>query len=299
MSLEERPAIRPRARELGAFLRTRRERLTPADVGLPGGGRRRVTGLRREEVAVLAHVGTTWYTWLEQGRDVHPSVGVLDALADGLMLDDDERRHLFALGGHADAADTGAACGRLGPRMQAVLDAFLPYPAVVMGPKFDAVGYNRAFRFLVDDIEAIPQADRNCAYLHFTHPAWIAGHADHEAECALIVARLRTYYADSLDDPAWVPLLARLREDSPLFGRLWDRGDVALDTDHIKTVRSVRVGDVRLHATTTALAENVRLRLILYTPADDASQAALARLDALLDAPVDAPVEAPPDGDPS
>src|ERR1700743_2503941 len=89
--------IEARRREFGAFLRSRRERLTPAEVGLPEGFRRRTPGLRREEVAMLAGVGTTWYTWLEQGRDVRPSVEVLSALATALRLAPHERRHLFAL----------------------------------------------------------------------------------------------------------------------------------------------------------------------------------------------------------
>lgn len=267
-----------RAHELGAFLRTRRDRLTPADVGLPPGGRRRVPGLRREEVAVLASVGSTWYTWLEQGRDVHPSAEVLDAIADALRLDPDERRHLLVLGGHRGVDSTRATCSGVGPRLQAVLDGLMPHPAVAMTPKFEPIGYNGVYRYLVDDIEQVPTADRNCAYLHFTDPNWQAGHEDYEADCAVIVAKLRAHYGDSLDDPSWQPFLTRLRTESPLFARLWDRADVALDVDRVKGVRSLRVGQLRLRTVTLLPQENPRTRVVVYLPADDTTTRRLERL---------------------
>lgn len=283
-----------RARELAAFLRTRRDRLSPVDVGLPAGGRRRVPGLRREEVAVLANVGTTWYTWLEQGRDVRPSVAVLTAIADALMLDLDERRHLLLLGGHGGEVETGPACDHASERLQGLLDALGPHPAVALTPRFEPIAYNTTYRYLIDDIEAVPPADRNCAYLHFTYPAWQAGHEDHEADCAIIVAKLRAYYADSLDDPSWAPFLERLRRESELFRRLWDRADVALDVDHVKTVRSVRVGRLRLQTTTLLLQENLRTRVVVYAPADDTTARRLDRLAELVAEPVDRRLRAVP-----
>lgn len=122
-----------RSRELGAYLRARRDRLSPADVGLPGGGgRRRVKGLRREEVAALANVGSSWYTWLEQGRDVQPSVEVLAAIADALRLSSGERRHLFLLGGHSDAEQPSSG-ERASSWLQALLDSLSPHPAAEPG----------------------------------------------------------------------------------------------------------------------------------------------------------------------
>ncbi|GAA5162510.1 helix-turn-helix transcriptional regulator [Amycolatopsis dongchuanensis] len=267
-----------RSRELGAYLRARRDRLAPADVGLPGGGgRRRVKGLRREEVAVLANVGSTWYTWLEQGRDVRPSAEVLAAIADALRLSSDERRHLFLLGGHPDA-ETPSSWERARGQVQALLDSLSPHPAVVMNPWFEALAYNAPFRFMIDDLEAVPAADRNCAYLHFTHPDWIAGHSDHEQECAAIVAKMRAYYGESVTDPAWEPFLRRLREESPLFVRLWDQADVATDPGRVKGIRSLHVGSLSVRAITMQLEEHPRARVVVYQPADHTTRERLEEL---------------------
>ncbi|WP_346109025.1 helix-turn-helix transcriptional regulator [Nonomuraea maheshkhaliensis] len=267
-----------RSRELGAYLRARRDRLSPADVGLPGGGgRRRVKGLRREEVAVLANVGSTWYTWLEQGRDVQPSVEVLTAIADALRLSPGERRHLLLLGGHADVAGP-PSFEQVGGQLQGLLDSLCPHPAVAMNPWFEPLAYNAPFRFMIDDIEALPAADRNCAYLHFTHPDWIAGHSDHEQECAGIVARLRAYYGESVTDPAWGPLLGRLREESPLFVRLWDQADVSSDPDRVKGIRSLHVGKLSLRTVTMQLQANPRTRIVVYQPEDRTTRERLEEL---------------------
>ncbi|HEY3468626.1 MAG TPA: helix-turn-helix transcriptional regulator [Amycolatopsis sp.] len=266
-----------RSRELGAYLRARRDRLSPADVGLPAGGRRRVKGLRREEVAVLANVGSTWYTWLEQGRDVRPSIEVLAAIADALRLSSDERRHLFVLGGHSGAGTT-SSWETVDARWQGLLDNLSPHPAVAMNPWFEPLAYNAPFRFMIDDLEALPAADRNCAYLHFTHPDWIAGHSDHEQECAAVVAKLRAYYGESVTDPAWEPLLDRLRAESPLFVRLWDQADVATDPGRLKRIHSLHVGNLSVRTTTMLLEENLRVRVVVYQPADRTTEERLEEL---------------------
>src|SRR5215467_5019822 len=121
-----------RRHELAAFLRSRRERITPEDAGLPGGYRRRTAGLRREEVAQLAGVGVTWYTWLEQGRPIRASVQVLEAVAKTLRLDAVERQHLFRLAEVPDAAAPPDGSGLLGPEIQPVLDQLVPMPASVV-----------------------------------------------------------------------------------------------------------------------------------------------------------------------
>ncbi|GAB2542299.1 helix-turn-helix domain-containing protein [Brachybacterium huguangmaarense] len=127
-----------RSAELGRFLRSRRDRLSPADVDLPDGPRRRVPGLRREEVAVLANIGVTWYTWLEQGRAVHASEQVLEAIADALLPNPVERAHLFQLGGHADRA-LEPGLGEVDSRIRDLLDDVAPSPAVVLDNLADVV----------------------------------------------------------------------------------------------------------------------------------------------------------------
>lgn len=234
-------------------------------------------GLRREEVAVLANVGSSWYTWLEQGRDVRPSVEVLAAIADALRLSSGERRHLFLLGGHPDAEQPSNFEGVAG-RLQVLLDSLSPHPAVVITPWFEPLAYNASFRFMIDDLEALPEADRNCAYLHFTHPDWIAGHSGHEQEYAALVAKLRAYHGESVADPAWAPLLGRLREESPLFARLWEQADVSTEPGWVKRIRSLHVGNLTVHAITMLIEENPRTRVVVYQPVDRTTQERLEEL---------------------
>src|SRR5689334_19482042 len=175
---EARPAARPagasdaqqRRRELAAFLRSRRERLTPAEVGLPAGGRRRTPGLRREEVASLAGVGMTWYTWLEQGRDINASDQVLAALARTLRLDPHEQAHLFTLAG-VPVAGASSDDQVISPEIRAVLDQLHPYPAYVTNGRYDLLAYNRAYTALLGNLDALPFLERNTLWILFAKRA--------------------------------------------------------------------------------------------------------------------------------
>ncbi|GAA1101824.1 helix-turn-helix transcriptional regulator [Tsukamurella strandjordii] len=261
--------------ELARFLRTRREQVTPQQVGLPVGGRRRTPGLRREEVAARANVGTTWYTWVEQGRDVNPSPEVLCAVADALLLDAGERDHVLRLAGHQPGppVDTGAAS-----TVQPVLDALLPNPAVVLNARGDMVRYNRAFRFLITDVEEFAPEDRNCLWLDFTDELWLGAYAADRQELEAVVARTRAIYADSHADPAWDPLLARLQAASPLFAQLWHAGLVLDAADWEKTIRNPRVGELHLQVSTFNLRDRPSLRMLTYLPRDDRTRERLTRL---------------------
>src|SRR6266542_3276725 len=135
---------RERRQALADFLRTRRARLSPAEVGLPAGMRRRTPGLRREEVAQLAHIGTSWYVWLEQGRDVHPSPEVLESLAQALRLTLNERRHLFLLAGQALPQHVLPAEESANPALQQVLDDLNSTPAYAVGRRWDCLAWNKA-----------------------------------------------------------------------------------------------------------------------------------------------------------
>src|SRR5947209_4633776 len=160
-----------RRQVLAAFLRQRRARLSPADVGLPPGIRRRTAGLRREEVAQLANIGTSWYVWLEQGRDVHPSAQVLESLAQALRLTVNERRHLFLLAGQAlppplvSPEEESASLA-----LQQMLDDLNPTPAYVMGRRYDYLAWNTAADGLFSLSEASPPYGRNLVWRLFTSP---------------------------------------------------------------------------------------------------------------------------------
>src|SRR5689334_22734876 len=162
-------ATAARRTELAAFLRARRERISPEDVGLPPGTRRRTAGLRREELAQLAGVGVTWYTWLEQGRPINASVQVLDAIATTLRLDAVERAHLFRLADLPGAAAAAADCGDypLPPEVQQILDG-IKFPAYVLTERFDLIAWNDVYAALFPGITEAPPGERNTLLVNLT-----------------------------------------------------------------------------------------------------------------------------------
>jgi transcriptional regulator with XRE-family HTH domain len=270
-------STKTRRHELATFLRSRRERITPDDVGLPPGTRRRTPGLRREEVAQLAGVGVTWYTWLEQGRDINASAQVLDAVARTLRMDHQERLHLFRLAGIAPLA-ADSECAMLPSHMQDVLDQLNPFPALVSSPRFDLLAYNTAYNFLVDDIDRIPAEERNLIWLFFTHPAWKRVCDGWDAAGNHLVAQLRSSMAMHLDDPLWTELVDRLLAASPEFVRRWERHDVTAAAMAVKRFRNPVVGDLQLNATKLWLGRTGVAQLTTYSPADDETRLRLQRL---------------------
>jgi transcriptional regulator with XRE-family HTH domain len=266
-----------RRHELATFLRSRRERITPEDVGLPPGSRRRTPGLRREEVAQLAGVGVTWYTWLEQGRDINASAQVLEAVARTLRMDHQERQHLFRLAGIAPLA-ADAECAMLPGHMQDVLDQLSPFPALVSSPRFDLLAYNRAYNYLVDDVDRIPAEERNLIWLFFTHPAWHRVCEGWDAAGNHLVAQLRSSMATHLDDPLWTELVDRLLAASAEFAQRWERHDVTAGAIPVKRFRNPLVGELQLNATKLWLGRAGVAQLTTYSPADAETRLRLERL---------------------
>jgi transcriptional regulator with XRE-family HTH domain len=256
-----------RRAELAAFLRSRRERIAPAQVGVTPIGRRRTPGLRREEVAQLAGVGVTWYTWLEQGRDIKVSEQVLEAIARTLQFDRDERAHLLNLAGAADQ-QVVAECAAVPPQIRVMLSQLEPFPASVVNAKYDLLAYNRTYARLIDDIDALPPEDRNCMWLCFTDPAWRKALIDWEDGANRMVANLRWLMADHVAEPSWKSLVKRLRAASPEFSERWERHEVASIENKTKLVRNPLVGTLRLDVTNTWLSPRPGTRLHVYTPAD-------------------------------
>ena len=267
---------RERRRELAAFLRTRRERLSPEDVGLPPGYRRRTPGLRREEVAQLSGVGVTWYTWLEQGRPINASAQVLEAVARTLRLDDSEHSHLFTLAGVPNT--TARPVEICEPAIRELVEALDPYPAFVVTPRYDLLTWNRAEAALKGDYSTLPARYRNVLWLLFTQPAWRELLVD-QNDVAYVVARFRGAMAEHMGEPAWTELVEELSEQSPQFAELWERHDVAAATSRIKRFLHPEVGLVRLLATGMWLTERPGVRLIACTPSDEPAREALARLE--------------------
>ncbi|WP_020495000.1 helix-turn-helix domain-containing protein [Sciscionella marina] len=266
-----------RRKELGAFLRSRRERITPEQVELPTSGRRRTPGLRREEVAMLAGVGVTWYTWLEQGRDINVSAQVLDAIANTLRLDPHERGHLLTLA-NAQFGATEKNCQNLPAATQTILDQLQPYPAFVLNPRADILAFNRAYDRLLTPISELPVEDRNSVWLMFTSPAYRAGLPDWGAASRKSVGRFRSAMANHVGEPGWKELVARLKAASPEFAELWESNEVLGNTNLSKEVINPQVGRLRIDYTNMWLTDRGGPRLITYTPADEETRLRLYRL---------------------
>ncbi|WP_428333951.1 helix-turn-helix transcriptional regulator [Novosphingobium sp.] len=205
-------------RELGAFVRARRENLSPDTPGT----RRRTPGLRREELAARAGIGATWVTWIEQGRAVRPSAATFARLADALGLGQAERAYLFALAARHDPADLSMRAGADAPPAIAAIVAALPHPAYAIDPAWDVIVANTAAQHLfVGLFDHRNPGVPNLLHYVFTDPAARALLPDHEARCARAMAEFRRDYGRGMHDPRVRSVVEALQGNSPLFARLW------------------------------------------------------------------------------
>ncbi|MFJ5773326.1 helix-turn-helix transcriptional regulator [Streptomyces sp. NPDC093094] len=270
-------AAQRRRPELAAFLRGRRARVTPADVGMPPGLRRRTPGLRREEVAQLSGVGVTWYTWLEQGRPINASAQVLDAVARTLRLDAPEREHLYHLAEVPYTPAPEAMTRAVGPEIQGILDALDPRPAVVYNARYDVLATNTTYLqlFFADR----PRPDRpNALWTLFQEPEETCPVLFREEELPFMVATLRAAYGTHAGEPAWEDFIRRLSAASPLFTRLWESGDVRQPGQRVKTFRHSLAGTLRMTSQSLSIDGIPECRIVVYTPDDEETVRGMALL---------------------
>ncbi|HEX7105643.1 MAG TPA: helix-turn-helix transcriptional regulator [Acidothermaceae bacterium] len=261
--------------ELAAFLRTRRARLSPADVGLPPGLRRRTAGLRREEVAQLAGVGVTWYTWLEQGRPINASVQVLSAISRTLQLDNAEHDHLLRLAG-MHIFPTQEERATVPAEVLEVLNSLSPLPAILVNARYDILAQNEPYQALLRDWHTQPCERRNVLWCCFTEPEVRRHYLNFDAEAPRIVATFRSAYAQHVGEPVWQRFIACLSARSPDFSRLWERHDVAQPGQQQKVFWHDVAGELRMMSTSLAVSGLPEHRIIVCTPADDDTRARLA-----------------------
>ncbi len=230
-----------RREELADFLRTKRSSLQPEDVGLPDGSRRRTPGLRREEVALLAGVGTTWYTWLEQGRDVRASLDVLEAVARALRLNPAERSHLILLGRGEHAKPCKAPAEEVSPTTRRLVENLGPGPCYLLGRRWDYLAWNRSFELVFEWEPGVEPLSRNHVWLWFMDPTWRTLYSgDWAASARLVVAKFRADSARNIGDPAFEELVSALDSASPEFRKLWKRHEVAGSGDGRKELTHAR-----------------------------------------------------------
>jgi transcriptional regulator with XRE-family HTH domain len=267
------PPSAARRAELTDFLRQRRAQVPPERAGIESNGRRRTPGLRREEVAQLAGVGLSWYTWLEQGRDIKPSAQVLDALARVLELDTAERAHLFHLARVErplpDAGDTQEAP----PELRALVEELAPHPAYLLSPRTDVVAWNRAAAGLLGVPAAAPDGPPNVLWWLFTSTERSGAQWDDTARATL--ARFRAEHARRIGDAGFARLIEALERESERFRALWAEHEVLDGHLGTKVIEHPTFGLLRLHHLQSIPTEHPDLRLTQFVPADDATRAAL------------------------
>lgn len=261
--------------ELGAFLRARRAELSPGAVGLPELSRRKVPGLRREEIAQLAVISVDYYTRLEQGR-VAASASVLATLAAALRLDEDQQRYLYEIAGKGDARPRRRRTGQtLRPAMRRLLDRLTDTPALVLGKRMDVLAWNDAATALYTDFAAIPAGQRNYVRLLFTHPTVRSLHGRWEHDARDAVAALRMEAASDPDDPELARLVGELAVLDQDFRRWWAERRVNSATYGTKSYRHHLVGDLTLDCDTWSSPDGSGQRLMVLTaeagsPSDEA-----------------------------
>jgi transcriptional regulator with XRE-family HTH domain len=257
-------------RQLIDFLKGCRARLMPTDVGLPDTNRRRTPGLRREDVAALAGVSVTWYTWLEQGRDIQVSADVLERISTTLRMSPDEREYLFALVQHRAAPPAPARTESVTPAMARMIDS-LAIPAIVLTARWDVIGWNQLALKVIRDYSVLPPERRNLLRILLVEDdAYRQDPVLYEATARRILAKFRADYSQRLDDPGFDELIADLTVSCPIFSRLWSLAEVV--GKHEAVVMHPR-GQGAFEHTSYVPEGSPNLRLVVFTPCDDVSAA--------------------------
>ena len=266
------------------FLRARREQLQPGDVGLPDSGRRRTPGLRREEVATLAGVSIDYLIRLEQGRDTRPSPSVIAALADALLLDEEQRRQLYTLAMVSQSQELCPAARPLtrtvAPTVRTLLERLGSTPAFVAGPANDVLAWNPAWDLLVRPLGLLDDEMPNLARHVFLHPDATTVYPDWDAEANEQVSRLREAAGRWGDDEGFIALMDDLRA-APAFVERWEIFGASEKRRGTTRLVHPDLGPLRLDYEVLLLPDDAdEQRLITWLPADDATATALARMGA-------------------
>jgi len=264
-------SIRPTTENLlGTYLRDRRTKLDPAALGFPS-ERRRTLGLRREEVAQRANISPTWYTWLEQGRGGAPSAEVLDRIARALMLTDVEREHLFLFGLGRPPEVRYQKNSGITPRLQRVLDALDPSPALIRTATWDVIGWNRAATIMLGDYGSLPPHQRNVLRMIFLDPRARVVQYDWESVARHVVGAFRVEAARAGAAAEVEPLVDELCRLSPEFRAMWRDNDVrSAHGEAIKHIRHPALGPLAFEYSVFAVDGRTDLSMVVYNPATPA-----------------------------
>lgn len=252
---------------MGQFLTSRRRQLVRAHLGLPQIAGRTTRGLRREEVAYLAGVSVTWYTWLEQGRDVTPSRQVVDSLARTLRLSHAEHAYLSALAGHsAPQPAEGASPGTVPAHIQRLLDTLADYPALVIAPDWAILAWNALYAAVYPNVATVAAADRNFLWLLFTDPYLRMLMPDWELTGVYNVASFRAEAGTRLGEPPFADLVSRLLLTGEAFRTAWESYGIETLHSRERLFRHPEVGDLHLEQHSLVPSDQPHLRLVTFIP---------------------------------
>lgn len=268
-----------RLQALSVILKQARSRIAPASVGLPEGSRRRTPGLRREEVAQLAGVSSTWYTWLEQGRDIKVSAFVLDCIATALQLTADERKYVFSL-----ALEAGPVVRlpkeenpRINPSLSKIIQDLRSCPAIISDRRCHIVGWNEAASHVFIDFEQIPPEQRNMIRLLFSRREFKRLAGNWEQFASGFLAMFRAYYGQYVDDEWYERFLGEMIEAYPDFLSFWEGSDVSFAPEMLLEFRHAKAGKMLFQLTSLQVHGQTDLRCSIYTPAPDTNTEAKMR----------------------
>ncbi|PDZ36393.1 transcriptional regulator [Bacillus cereus] len=260
-----------RLEALSAFLKAKRAQISPESIGLSTGNRRRTPGLRREEVAQLAGVSTTWYTWLEQGRDIKVSTIVLDCISKALQLNNDETDYLYDLAFETNSESTSPKKdqSKLSRSLIRILDELTYCPTIITDQHCHIVGWNPAAAHVFLDFEQIPNDQRNLIRLVFTRKELKALAVNWEHFVKGFLAIFRTYYGRYLDDEWYSQFIEEMSHSHPEFQNLWQESQVSKAPDMIIEFRHAKAGKMLFNLTSFQVQGDMDLRCSIYTPVEE------------------------------
>jgi transcriptional regulator with XRE-family HTH domain len=255
-----------RRRELADFLRTRRERIKPIPGKFVQISRRRTPGLRREEVAELAGVGATWYTWLEQARDIQPSSEVLDRIARALELNPFEVKHLFTLAGKVVPAANTFIREEVPPAVKRMIDETINVPAIVLGERLDLLYWNSEYNYFFSAIPLLQSEAYNWMELIFCNEAARKSLVDWETHARRIIAEFRAAIGDQIGTPWAAELIDRLRTKSPEFADWWKSHDVRERVSLSFEILHPQLGKISFERSVYSPVDLPKIKLVMFTP---------------------------------
>lgn len=267
-----------RYKELADFLKTRRAKILPSQAGLSPGTRRRTPGLRREEVAQLAGVSITWYTWLEQGRHIRVSAQVLESLSKVLLLDKQERIHLYLLANQPLPSDIPEYQGTVSPILQHVLDNLILCPSLVTDQRWNVIAWNKAACLLFGDFHQMNVRERNIVWAMFTDEKYKQLFVNWKLHAKDLLGRFRSTCGQYIDDPWLAQFIEDLKNQSTEFRLWWPLHDIESNREKCKQLRHPDANLLDFEVSNFDVSDNSGLKMIVHTPSLNSDTASKMKL---------------------